>query len=47
MPAEKKTGVKVETRLSKSLATKFKRRCKKLNVSVAQRIRDLVQKDLK
>jgi hypothetical protein len=47
MPAEKRSGGKIETRVAKSLKKKFERRCEKLNVSVAQRLRDLVQKDLK
>lgn len=48
MPAEKKTStVKVTVPCSKSLRAKFNRHCKKLNVSAAQRIRDLMQKDLK
>lgn len=48
MAAEKKTkGVKLETIASVSLKKKFKARCKKLNVSVAQRLRDLAQKDIK
>ena len=48
MAAEVKTkGVKAETIVSKSLRAKFKKHCKKLNVSVSQRLRDLMQKDLK
>lgn len=48
MAAEQKTGgVKLETTASKSLHKKFKSNCKKLGVSMAQRMRDLVQKDLK
>ncbi len=49
MGAEVKSkGVKVETEVSKSLREKFKRHChKKLNVSVSQRLRDLMQKDMK
>ncbi len=48
MGSEIKTrGVKVETRASKSLHAKFKKHCKGLNVSIAQRMRDLMQKDLK
>lgn len=46
MGQEKKL-VKVETATSKTLRAKFKRHCKKLNVSVAQRLRDLMQKELK
>lgn len=47
MAAEKKTGVKVETSVAPSLRKKFKRHCAKLNKSVAQHLRDLMQKDLK
>jgi len=48
MPSEVKTGkAKLEAVVSASLRKKFYSRCKKLNVSAAQRIRDLVQKDLK
>lgn len=48
MPAEKKTSkVKVTVECSATLRQQFNRRCKKLNVSAAQRIRDLMQKDLK
>jgi hypothetical protein len=48
MPAEKKSnGKKLESVASASLHNKFKAHCKKLNVSMSQRIRDLVQKDLK
>ncbi len=48
MPAEKKSySATVETTLSVSLKKKFKSHCRKLNVSVAQRLRDLMQKDLK
>lgn len=47
MPAEIKTkGVAVETTTSESLRKKFKKHCRRLNVSVAQRLRDLMQKDL-
>lgn len=42
-----KNSVKVETSTSKSLRQNFKRHCKSLNVSVSQRLRDLMQKDLK
>lgn len=46
MPAEIKAGkVKMDFALSASLRKKFHRRCKKLNVSAAQRLRDLVQQD--
>jgi hypothetical protein len=48
MAAEKKTkGEKFETIGSATLKRKFKARCKKLNVSQAQRMRDLIQKDVK
>jgi hypothetical protein len=47
MSAEKKAGRTVETNVSVSLAKKFKSHCKKLNVSMAQRLRDLMQKDVK
>lgn len=47
MAREKMDGPKLEARSSKTLHRDFKRRCKKLNVSAAQRIRDLVQRDLK
>ena len=48
MAAEKKTnGRKITVELSDSLLKKFTRHCKKLNVSMAQRVRDLLQKDLK
>ena len=48
MGAEIKTnGVKMETKASKNLHAKFTRRCKNLNVSVAQRLRDLMQMDIK
>lgn len=43
----KSRSTKVETVLSPSLKAKFKSRCKKLNVSAAQRLRDIVQQDLK
>jgi hypothetical protein len=47
MATEKKDGVKVETKLAPSLHKKFKSNCRKLNVSMSQRVRDLIQKDLK
>lgn len=48
MAAEKKTkGAKFETVGSASLKKKFRAHCKKLNVSQAQRMRDLIQKDVK
>ena len=48
MPSEKKTSkVKVTVPCSKTLRTQFSRHCADLNVSAAQRIRDLMQKDLK
>lgn len=46
MGAEKKE-VTVEAKTSKTLKKNFKRHCKGLNVSVAQRLRDLMQKDIK
>lgn len=48
MSSEIKTGgVISQTRTSKGLKNKFKQHCKKLNVSMSQRLRDLMQKDLK
>lgn len=48
MPSEVKTGrIKFEAKTSQSLKSKFQRHCKKLNVSMGQRIRDLVQADMK
>lgn len=48
MSAEKKTkGARFHTIGSKDLKRKFVRHCKKLNISQAQRLRDLIQKDLK
>ena len=48
MAAETKTaGAKFETIGSASMKAKFKKHCAKLNVSQSQRLRDLVQKDLK
>lgn len=48
MAAETKTkGETLETVLAKSLKKQFKARCKKLNVSMSQRMRDLIQRDLK
>lgn len=48
MGAEKKsTSSKFEASASTSLKKKFGRHCRKLNVSMAQRIRDLVQKDMR
>ena len=46
MAAEKKQ-VKVETSTSITLRKKFKKHCKGLNVSVSQRLRDLMQAELK
>lgn len=43
----KSKGPKIEARVSKGLKKKFKARCKKLNVSQSQRLRDLIQQDLK
>lgn len=48
MASEKKTnGRKITVELSDSLLSKFARHCKKLNVSMAQRVRDIMQKDMK
>lgn len=48
MAAEKKTqGPKTETVTSKALKAKFKKRCKALGVSQSQRLRDLMQQDVK
>jgi len=43
----KVNGSALETNVSKGLKSKFKSRCKKLNVSMAQRLRDLIQRDVK
>lgn len=47
MAAEIKTGVKIETSASRSLRKAFKAHCAKLNVSVRQRLRDMIQAGLK
>lgn len=48
MAAEQKTvGTKVETTISATTHKKFKAKARKLGVSMAQRVRDLIQKDLK
>lgn len=49
MPAETKSkGVKVETTTSPSLRKKYQRHCRKIHdLSVSQRLRDLMQLDLK
>jgi len=49
MPAEiKSKGAKVETITSPSLRKRYQRHCKKVhNLSVAQRLRDMMQLDLK
>ena len=48
MTAEIKTSnVKIESPVAKTLHNKFKKHCKKLNVSMAQRVRDLIQQDIK
>jgi hypothetical protein len=49
MPAEIKShGAKVETQTSTSFRTRYKKHCaKKLKISVAQRLRDLMQLDIK
>lgn len=43
----KSNGSALETNLATSLKKKFKSRCKKLNVSMAERLRDLIQQDVK
>lgn len=48
MSAEiKSKGKKTTFTTAVSLHAKFARHCKKLNVSVAQRLRDLMQADMK
>lgn len=48
MSAEiKSKGQKIEVVASKNLHKNFKRHCSKLNVSMSQRLRDLMQKDIK
>jgi len=48
MPAETKTSnVKLDVPVALSLREKFKKHCKKLNISVSQRVRDLIQQDMK
>ncbi|HRR24781.1 MAG TPA: hypothetical protein P5053_10240 [Bacteroidia bacterium] len=48
MATEKKSkGVKVTIECAESLRKKFNKHCKKLNVSASQRIRDMMQKELK
>lgn len=48
MSGEIKTSkTRVIFHTSDSLKAKFARHCKKMNVSVSQRMRDLMQKDLK
>lgn len=47
MPREKKTGSKTETFLAPSLKKKFKAKCKRNNISMAQVQRDLIQKYVK
>lgn len=43
MAKEKKVGgVKIETNVATGAYKNFKRRCKNLNVSMAQRLRDLI-----
>lgn len=43
----KTNGKKVESTISKTEHKKFKNHCRKLNVSMSQRIRDMIQKDCK
>ena len=48
MAAEKKSkGVKVTFECAASLRKKFNKHCKNLNVSASQRMRDMMQKELK
>lgn len=48
MASETKTkGLTLETVLAPRLKKQFKARCKKLNVSMSQRLRELIQQDLK
>ena len=47
MGREKKDGKPVVTQLAPSLKAKFKSHCKKMGVSMAQRLRDLVQLEVK
>lgn len=48
MASEVKTkGKQYKFHLSANLHKRFKTRCKKLNISAAQRLRDLMQADLK
>lgn len=48
MPRETKTSTtKITFSLAESLRDKFNRHCAKLNVSAAQRLRDLAQQDIK
>lgn len=47
MSSEVKTGkIFLQGRCSKNLKNKFKKHCKDLNVSEAQRLRDLAQQDI-
>ena len=47
MAAEKKQGVKVTFECAASLRKRFKQHCKRMNVSAAQRFRDMMQKELR
>jgi hypothetical protein len=48
MASEKKSnGAKITIECAKSLRQKFKKHCKSLNVSASQRLRDLIQKDIR
>ena len=48
MPKETKSGnVKIEFSLSEKLKSRFHKKCKKANVSMAQQARDLIQQYLK
>lgn len=48
MPGEIKTrGPKLETRVSKTFHKRFTAHCKRMEISVAQHLRDLVQADMK
>lgn len=40
-------GQKLETVISKSLHKQFRKYCKGKNISMSQRLRDLIQKDVK
>lgn len=40
-------GAKIEASLAPSLKKKFRRLCKKEKISMSERIRELIQRDLK